>query len=124
MDLSSKTPKKRGAAIALVALLLPVILGVMGLCIDLGVTMVARSQLTTEADAGALAGAYKLNDPGRIARNYDLTNAMAAARAQALAIGQANTVLGQKCVLIDNPSNAAGGDIVIGYIDINTPNSA
>src|SRR3954449_7346380 len=104
-NFSSARPTRRGAAIALFALLLPVILGILGLCIDAGVTMVARAHLLTESDSGALAGAYQLKDPGRVAPNYNLATAMAAARAQALKIGQANVVLGQKAVLIDNPSN-------------------
>jgi Flp pilus assembly protein TadG len=122
-DVFSKRRARRGLAIALVALLLPVILGVLGLCIDTGVLIVARAHLVTAADAGALAGAYQLNDPGRIAPNFDLSNDIAAARAQALAIGQANTVLGKKAVLNDNPSNDPAGDVVIGYVDVTTPHT-
>ena len=114
---------RRGLTIALAALSLPVIFGVASLCIDAGVLMLARAQLTTEADAAALAGAYQLNDPARINPTFSLANDMAAARIHALAIGRANSVLGQAAVLNDNPTNDPSGDVVIGFIDMTASNA-
>ncbi|HEY2250866.1 MAG TPA: TadG family pilus assembly protein [Planctomycetaceae bacterium] len=51
---------RRGAVLTLVALLLVVLLGCLAFSIDLGYIQVARAQLQTAADAGALAGARGL----------------------------------------------------------------
>jgi hypothetical protein len=107
----------------MMALLLLVILGVLALCIDSGVFAVARAQLTTEADAAALAGASKLNDPARISATFNLSGDVSAAQARAQTIGQANKVLGQAAVINANATNDPNGDIVVGYINTTTPNA-
>ena len=52
--------RRRGAVLTLVALLLVVLLGCLAFSIDVGYIQVARAQLQTAADAGALAGARGL----------------------------------------------------------------
>jgi len=53
---------ERGAAAALVALAMVVVLGCTGLAIDVGRMVSERRELVTIADAAALAGAYGLPD--------------------------------------------------------------
>jgi hypothetical protein len=59
----SATPQK-GAVTVLVALLLPVLLGVGALAVDLAYLQVVRNELQNDADAAALAGARKLYTRG------------------------------------------------------------
>lgn len=53
---------KRGAIIALWAILLPVIVGMIGFVVDIGAIYVDRTKLQYTADAAALAGAAKIDD--------------------------------------------------------------
>jgi Flp pilus assembly protein TadG len=112
-----RTPKNPcGSAIMLFGLMLPVLVGFVALSVDIGVLAVARAQLSTAADAAALAGARKL----AVAQLATDPNAIPEANTQAATIGQANLVLGQAPVITQNPSNAIGvGDIMVGYIDPN-----
>jgi len=57
------TPQK-GAVTVLVALLLPVLLGVGALAVDLAYLHVVRNELQNDADAAAMAGARKLYTQG------------------------------------------------------------
>ncbi|MCE2783020.1 TadG family pilus assembly protein [Limnohabitans sp.] len=63
------TPQK-GAVTVLVALLLPVLLGVGALAVDLAYLHVVRNELQNDADAAALAGARKLYTQGASALNW------------------------------------------------------
>src|SRR5258707_2131415 len=53
---------RRGAVLVLVAILLTVLLGFLAFSIDLGYVEIARAELQTAADAGALAGARGLTN--------------------------------------------------------------
>lgn len=52
---------RRGQAIVLTAMMLPVLLGMTAMAVDVGYLYLAKAQLQTAADQGALAGAYDLN---------------------------------------------------------------
>ena len=65
----SSTPQK-GAVTVLVALLLPVLLGVGALAVDLAYMHVVRNELQNDADAAAMAGARKLYTQGASALNW------------------------------------------------------
>jgi hypothetical protein len=56
----SHPSRRRGSTIALVAVLMPVVVGVMALTLDGGLLYVQRQQAQSAADAAALAGAYQL----------------------------------------------------------------
>src|SRR3954451_4680704 len=116
--------RRRGLCFALLAVLMPAIIAFTGVCVDIGVLALGNSQLKTVADAAALAGAKQLNNPARLAPNYSIGNDLVTARKRAIAIGQANTVLGQPAVILDNANNSSGGDIVIGYKNLAVPGSA
>lgn len=118
-----KLQRRRGLCFAMLAIMLPAIIGFTGVCIDIGVLALANAQLKTVADAAALAGAKQLNDSARLAPNFNISNDVATARKRAIAIGQANTVLGQPAVLVDNPNNTSGGDILIGYKNLGVAGS-
>ncbi len=57
---SRNRPARRGSVAALVATLLPVIIGVMALALDGGMMYLQRQRAQSIADAAALAGAYQL----------------------------------------------------------------
>jgi len=81
-----------GAALALIALTMVVLLGMVALAVDVGMLMAARTEAQTLADASALAGASSLIDtPGD----------EAAARARAIAWGVENTVIGENVTILD-----------------------
>src|SRR4051794_32227914 len=87
--------RRRGLCFALLAVLMPAILAFTGICIDIGVLALGNCQLKTVADAAALAGAKQLNNPARLAANYSVGNDLISVRKRAIAIGQANSVLGE-----------------------------
>ena len=53
--------KKNGQALVLIAVMLPVLIGMIGLVTDVGFMFLTKSQLQTAADQGALAGCYDLS---------------------------------------------------------------
>jgi Flp pilus assembly protein TadG len=65
----SSTPQK-GAVTVLVALTLPVLLGVGALAVDLAYLYVVRNELQNDADAAAMAGARKLFTTGASALDW------------------------------------------------------
>jgi hypothetical protein len=112
--IATKAQKQRGASVALLALLLPVLIGFVAVSVDVAVITTARAQLKTAADAAAMAGAYHLADNYRVQGGTVLTTEFNNAQSHAKITAQANKVLGQPAVIVDNPSNSPGGDVVIG----------
>jgi Flp pilus assembly protein TadG len=104
-----------GKVLVITVLLLPVLLGFAALVTDLGMGFLARSQLQTVADAGALAGAQQLVSDNRLVPGYVPTAEMAAARSQARTIGGLNKVLTASAVVND-------ADVVITELDWDTVN--
>jgi Flp pilus assembly protein TadG len=108
--------KLRGMVLVLAALLLVAMLSFVALAVDIGVIATAQAQLKTVTDAAALAGARQLASDRRISTTItNLTPETNAARTQAIAIGQANSVLGQAAQVISS-------NVVIGYKNVNPPN--
>ena len=114
----------RGVAALLFGLMLPVFIGFAALAVDTSMVAVARSQLSTAADAAALAGAQQLATENRVRAATTLTTEITGANNQSLAFAQKNSVLGTAPVLSTNVSNAANGEIMVGYIDWTNPGSA
>lgn len=116
---------RRGVAAILFALLLPVIMGLLALSVDLSLIALARNQLSTAADAGALAGVVKLASENRTRGATDLTTEIAAANAQSKVFAETNSVLSVAPLLVANPGNTEGvGDVKVGYLnpaDSNSP---
>ncbi|MBX3432410.1 MAG: VWA domain-containing protein [Pirellulales bacterium] len=83
---------RRGAMLALIALLLPVVLLFMGFAVDLAYMQTTRMELRAAADAAARAGATALSQTGD----------EAAARRVASQIAQRNEVAGQAMLLRDS----------------------
>jgi Flp pilus assembly protein TadG len=53
---------RKGSVLVIVALGMPVLIGMAGLAVDIGALFVVRSELQRAADAGALAGASAFQD--------------------------------------------------------------
>jgi hypothetical protein len=99
------------------AILLPVFIGFAALAIDTAVVAVARSQMSTAADAAALAGAMQLATEDRVRGATSLTTEIIAANKQAVSLATSNNVLGSAPVVSANASNQSGGQIMVGYLD-------
>lgn len=104
----SMNNNKGGSVHVWAALVLPLLIGFMGLTIDLGYILVVGQQLQTGADAGALAGARHLKSG-----IYDVQQA-------AVAVAGANEAAGSAITLGTGFNNAPDGDIVVGYFDRDT----
>ncbi|MBI2955088.1 MAG: hypothetical protein HYY30_12285 [Chloroflexi bacterium] len=59
---ASRHPGEQGVSLILVALMLPVLIGFVGLVTDVGMLLETRRRLQTAVDAGALGGAQELPD--------------------------------------------------------------
>lgn len=57
-----RSPRRRGHAVLLVSVTLPVLLGAAALTVDVGYMYLVRQELQTAADAGAMAAAWTLID--------------------------------------------------------------
>ncbi len=108
---------RKALAAVLFALLLPLFVGFTALSIDSGVVCVAQAQLSTAADAAALAGARQLASDTRLTGNADMTSLITLANNQAVTLAGANHVLGLPVDVVGNASNSAGGDVLVGYLD-------
>jgi hypothetical protein len=109
----------------LFGVMLPLLIGFAAISVDSSVIAQAQAQLSTAADAAALAGAQQLANEYRVRGTTDLTSTIAAANTQAAAFAAANNVLGSGVTLVQNAANTAGvGDVLIGYLDPNNPGSA
>jgi hypothetical protein len=97
--------------------MLPVFLGFVALSVDTAALAVARGQLSTAADASALAAAQNLANEYRVRGVSDMTSQIATANSTAASFAQANFVLGNGVSLSQNASNATGGDVMVGYLD-------
>jgi Flp pilus assembly protein TadG len=113
----------RGVVAVLIALLLPLFVGFMALSVDTAVIAAARGQLSTAADAASLAAAQQLATEARIRGSTDLTNEITLANAKAASFALANHVLGQGPQIVQNPSNGAAGDVLVGYLDPTNPHA-
>jgi Flp pilus assembly protein TadG len=111
---------RRGIAAVMFGIMLPVFIGLTALAVDVSVIALARNQLSTAADAAALAGAMKLADENRVRGATDLTTEITAANDQAAALAQDNNVLTQPPVVNEDLSNNGSGDVLVGYIDPQT----
>lgn len=108
--------KRRGAVVALVALLMPVMVGMLAVGVDFAVVTTARAQMQTACDAAALAGAKSLANEERLRSTVSMVTQIAAAQGNALLLATANRVLGSSPVLKFQTGTAEGADVVVGYL--------
>ena len=107
---TSSRHRRCGATLVIVAVMLVVLIGFLGLSLDHALVKKSTQELQTTADAAALAA-------GRLVFDDDPDSDFAATRNEAIAIAAANPVSGGGVVLDPNWENAAGGDIVVGRWD-------
>jgi Flp pilus assembly protein TadG len=110
-------PSRRGTTAIVSAVVLPVFIGFAALAVDTALIAVARSQMSTAADAAALAGAMQLTTEDRVRGATSLTTEITAANSQAVSLATSNAVLGSAPVVTANTSNQSGGQIMVGYLD-------
>ncbi len=97
--------RRRGVALIWAAIMSLVLIGFVGLAMDVSIMVLSGNQLQDTADAAALAGALLVRDTVDGARTLAVTTALA------------NNVLKTPVQLDRNDANAAEGDIVVGYYD-------
>jgi len=100
--------RERGVALVWIVITFVVLLGLVGLALDTARVLLTAHELQTAADAGALAGAQWVRE--------DQSQAMLAART----VAAANTAEKVSITLPDNPTNDAGGYVVLGRFDRDT----
>lgn len=86
MKKNDRNRSQRGMTLVVVCLMLIALMGIVALCIDLGMLYTARTSAQHAADAAALAGAYTFLDPA--------ANQPAAAQNAAVVVAASNKVLG------------------------------
>src|SRR5690349_11113829 len=94
-----KFRRLRGAALALTALMIPVIMGLLALSVDTAVLGVAKAQLQSVADSAALAGAVGLASQQRLQVGNVGAFEISAAQTNATQFALANKVLGDGAIL-------------------------
>ncbi len=100
--------RNEGIATIWAAITMLVLVGFVGLAVDIGLAVWTGQQLQIAADGAALAGAqFVRSDPVR-------------ARDQAQLVGVSNVAGGVNVALDRNDGNAPGGDIVFGRFDRDT----
>jgi hypothetical protein len=111
--------RQRGISLLFATIMLPVLIGIVGLAIDTTYMILAYQQLQVAADAAALAGATQLNTllnprPGTPVPPISSVYTAAENVANHNVAGYAYVVLRQ------NVPNDAGGDVVIGQYNPST----
>lgn len=112
----TRSRRYRGAVVALVGLMLPVMVGMMAMGVDLAVLTTARAQMQTTTDAAALAAAKKLASERRLQGVNNLTPEIKAAQTAVLSMASSNRVLGDVPVFLYTSGTATGADIQVGYL--------
>lgn len=108
---------RKGAVIALIAVMMPVFVGLAALSADIAVLAAARSQMQTVSDAAALSAVRQLASDRRVEMPISLATEITAAHARLRAITSKNRVLGQAPVLNYTTGVANGADVVFGFLD-------
>lgn len=109
--------RRRGAAIATVAVTGTVLIGFAALAIDMGVFYNTRIEAQRSADAGALAGAWQLLGDERVKGSTSVGTLMTRARQSASQVSGLNSVFKQGPTVDLNACNSQDGDILIGYLN-------
>ena len=103
--------RRRGVAIVMVVVSLPVLAGVAALTIDLGYLQLVRQELQISADSAAMAAAWELLDTDRLRGWDDPSQELAAAKARAAEFAAGNLIM-RRPVNLD-----LIGDVQIGYME-------
>jgi hypothetical protein len=114
---ANKNYRRRGAAVAMVAVSGTVILGFAALAVDVSMLYRARAEAQRAADAGALAGAWNLIGDERFKGSTAMYTLLNASRQNASSISGMNRIYSLNPVVDLNQANAEGGDIVLGRLD-------
>ena len=116
--------ERRGVAVMLFALLMPVLIAFIALSVDTAMIAAARSQLSTAADAAALAGAQQMATEYRVRGVTDMSSQITAAQNSAVAFGANNKVFNQSVSLVAGTNGSSSSDIQVGYLDPNNTHSS
>jgi Flp pilus assembly protein TadG len=109
LQAAPRTPSQSGWVAVFAAMLGLVLIAFIGVAIDLAYSWTTAHQLQKAADAASMAGA-------RVVKNDYLNNVYqyANVRQAAVTTAAANTAAGVAVAVDPNPSNTAGGEVVVG----------
>jgi Flp pilus assembly protein TadG len=103
--------------VVLTAIMVVFLLGLAAFAIDIGIMLLARTELQHAADAAALAAAGDLiPDSGGLYGQPDMSAEITSARAKGVQFAGLNQVRNVAPVVNLNTANSTTGDIVIGYL--------
>jgi len=120
--LSRRAPARRGAITVLAALFSIVLLGMVAMSVDVGYVLSMKEEMQRTADASALAACWDYGN--RLAQGNNAATSELSARAAAQQFATNNQIGNTGPTLDTNPSNAAEGDLVFGYVaDLYNPTS-
>jgi Flp pilus assembly protein TadG len=113
---------RRGTITVLAAIFSTVLLGMVAMSVDIGYVLSMKEEMQRTADSAALAVCW---DYGRnLAIGNDPTTSDQSARAAAQQFATSNQIGNSAPLLDTNPSNAASGDLVFGYVnDLYSPSA-
>ncbi len=112
---ATRSANRRGVITILTALMTIMILGMIAFAVDIGYVLSSREELQRSADAAALAACWDFAQ--QLADGQSADDATLLARTTADQYAGLNAVSRDSPDLALNPCNAAGGDIVFGYIN-------
>lgn len=115
LNAMGKKINNKGVVVVYVAIGIIVLIGFVGLAVDLGYMYVVKGQLQNAADAAALAGAAKLDGT--------TSTIQTDARTEAVSFALKNKAAGQDVTIDPNAGNAVTGDVVVGNWDPSRPQS-
>ena len=108
---STRSPRnRRGAVVVLAVFMLMIAMGMLALGLDVGVLLVARTELQRSADAAAIAAAWEVAQQGA---NSDLERL---ARGKAVEFAGANLIGRNSPIVAANMQNSSDGDVVMGFL--------
>ena len=108
---------RRAAVVPLVAISGTLLMGFAALAIDVSVLYNVRTETQRSADAGALAGAWKLLNEDRLKGGSAMDAVVCTARSTASSVATGNKVFGTNPMVDPNPGNSPSGDVVLGRLN-------
>src|SRR5262249_27087640 len=110
---------RRGTVVAWLAICLPVLVGVLALCVDAGRMLDERRRAQAVADAAALAAAVKLYENAKQGQWFAVQAARDAALAMAASNGYANDGT-ESVVTVNSPPTSGAFAGKSGYVEVLT----
>ncbi|MBI1390660.1 MAG: hypothetical protein GC154_19695 [bacterium] len=115
--MNKRRRSERGAALVMIAVCMTLFFIMLSFALDIGLMVSAKTELQNAADSASLAAAAQLADEDILTNSNNMSDDISEARNYAEQFAGYNKA-SKKALAIDrNDGNAAGGGVVVGYID-------